>query len=122
MKRHIFIVVPVAMIMCMLAACVKEDVSVAGVWEQQIEEYVVRLTIKEDETFFLQVGDRSRKISGEYQIRGDVIMLVDDDCDESEGKYRVNIREGSLKFSLLNDACEGRVNVVAGEWKEVGNQ
>ena len=111
-----------AILILILAACVKNDVLVIGVWEQQIDEFVVRLTFNEDATFFLQVGDHSRNISGEYQIRGDVILLMDDDCGEFEGKYRVRLRDGSVTFSLLNDACEGRVSVVVGEWKKAGNQ
>ena len=106
----------------MLAACVKNDVLVVGVWEQQIDEFLVRLTFNEDETFFLQVGDRSRNFGGEYQIRGEVILLMDDDCGEFEGKYKVLLREDSVTFSLLNDACEGRVSVVVGEWNKAGNQ
>jgi hypothetical protein len=122
LKRHAFIVTALAMIAIMLAACVKADISIAGTWEQQIEEYVVRLKFNDDKTFFLQVGDQSRKIDGEYQIRGDVILLMDDDCNDFEGKYRAIVREDSVTFSLLNDACEGRVSVVVGEWKKVENQ
>jgi hypothetical protein len=121
LKRHFGFVFISVMLLFILAGCVTEDVSVAGVWEQRIEEYVVRLTFIEDGTFYLQVGDRSRTIEGEYKTRGDVIMLTDSDCGDSEGKYRIKTREGSISFSLLNDACDGRESVVVGEWKQVEN-
>ncbi len=105
----------------LLAGCVRGDVHVAGIWERQIEEYLVRLSFDGEENFVLQVGERSRSISGRYSMRGDVIVLVDDDCGDVEGKYRVEMQETSASFSVLNDACDGRQEVVDGEWLKVGN-
>ncbi len=109
-------------LMLILAACGKDNVSVAGDWERQIDEYIVRLNFNTDETFILQVGERSRTINGKYDVRGNVVLVVDEDCGEIEGKYRVEVRGNTATFSVLNDACEGRVVVVDGEWQGTGNQ
>jgi len=120
-KQWLFFCIAIVLIL-LLTACGKDNVSVAGVWERQIDEYIVRMNFNTDETFILQVGERSRTISGEYDVRGNVVLFVDDDCGEIEGKYRVGVRGNTATFSVLNDACEGRVEVVNGEWQGAGNQ
>jgi len=120
-KQRVVLFVALVLIL-ILVACAKDNVSVAGFWERQIDEYIVRLSFDADETFSLQVGERSRTISGEYDVRGNVILFVDDDCGEIEGKYRVEVRGNSATFSVLNDACEGRIEVVNGEWQGTVNQ
>ncbi len=122
MKKAHFLFTAMIILAASFTGCVHNDVNVIGAWERQIDEYLVRLSFAGDETFILQVGDSNRSINGEYELRGDVIMLVDDDCGEVEGKYRVRAQEGSATFIVLNDACDGRVQVVVGEWFNVGNQ
>lgn len=122
MKKRLTIILAKTIILFVVCACVKENVSIVGVWERQIDGYIVGLSFSEDETFFLQVGERDKVLFGEYEIRGDVILLIDDDCDDIEGKYRVETQESITRFRVLNDACEGRVEVVAGDWRRVGNQ
>lgn len=122
LKKRLTIILAKTIILFVVCACVKENVSIVGVWERQIDGYIVGLSFSEDETFFLQVGERDKVLFGEYEIRGDVILLIDDDCDDIEGKYRVETQESITRFRVLNDACEGRVEVVAGDWRRVGNQ
>jgi hypothetical protein len=121
-KKPLFLFATMAVLAALCSGCVQDDLHVVGVWERQIDEYLVRLSFDADGTFILQVGESNRSIYGEYELKGGVILLVDDDCDEIEGKYRVRVLEDAATFSVLNDTCEGRFQVVAGEWLMVGNQ
>ncbi len=122
LKKLLFVLFIAMVLILMLAACGKDNVSIAGVWERQIDEYIICLNFNTDGTFILQVGERRRTISGKYDVRGNVVLFVDDDCGEIEGKYRVGVRGNTATFSVLNDECEGRVDVVKGEWQGTGNQ
>jgi hypothetical protein len=122
LKKQLLVLFAAMVLLLMLTACGKDDVSVVGVWERQIDEFIVRLNFNADESFILQVGERSRTISGNYDVRGNVILFVDDDCGEIEGKYRVGVHGNTATFIVLNDECEGRVEVVNGEWQGTGNQ
>jgi hypothetical protein len=121
-KKPLFLFATMIVLVVLCTGCVRDDVNVVGVWGRKIEEYLVRLSFDGGETFTLQVGESDRKINGVYELRGDVILLVDDDCGEIEGKYRVRAQEDAAIFGVLNDACDGRVQVIAGEWFRVGNQ
>ncbi|NIS81450.1 MAG: hypothetical protein GTO14_14885 [Anaerolineales bacterium] len=96
--------------------CYRSGVELVGTWERRIDSYEVRVIFDNDGTFQLQVGDRARTIDGVYEVEDDIIVISDEDCEEFEGKYRVERDAYTLTFFALNDACEGRTQVLTGNW------
>jgi hypothetical protein len=62
--------------------------------------------------------DSGIQVQGLYELHGKQIYFNDIEgnvCD-STGMYSYNIYNDTLKFSLVRDGCEGRVNSISGLW------
>lgn len=56
-------------------------------------------------------------------IQGDTLTFSDYNTSEhacpDPGKYKINLNNGELKFSVIEDACDGRAKALDGlVWKE----
>ncbi len=103
------------LVMVVMAGCSRVDQDIEGVWYRSVEDLDVFLSF-EKETFWLRVGSGSRQMVGRYEIEGDTLKLVDEDCGEAVGSYLLKKAEGRITFTLIEDACEGRTSVLQGEW------
>ena len=114
--RSIYLTIITAiLLMIMMTSCSKVDVDIQGEWYRSVEGLDVYLSF-EQETFWLRVGSGSRQMAGGYEIKEDILKVVDEDCGEIEGVYRLTKAEGMITFSIIEDACEGRASVLRGEW------
>jgi len=69
--------------------------------------------------------------SGEVVIRvhcmitGDTLTIVNQDgeqhgCADQKGRYKIDLKDDSLIFTVIDDACEGRSQALQGaKWKAV---
>lgn len=105
----------VGLLTVMMASCSKVDLEIEGVWYRSVEDMDVYLSF-DQEAFWLRVGSGSRQMVGRYDIEGDTLKLVDEDCGDAEGTYRLKKSEGRITFTLIEDACEGRASVLLEEW------
>jgi hypothetical protein len=90
---------------------------IEGAYHRPFDDLDASLTF-EIESFRLRVGSGSRQVVGRYEIRGETVKLLDEDCGDVEGVYRVRKAEGRITFILIEDACEGRLSVLEGEWAQ----
>jgi len=57
-------------------------------------------------------------------ISGDTLTIVNQDpeqhgCPDQRGKYKINLKDDDLVFTLIEDACEGRSQAIHNvKWKE----
>jgi hypothetical protein len=56
------------------------------------------------------------KSSGKYRLSGRDIKFEDNSCN-GNGSYRFLLKNGTLSFLPLNDACIKRTGVLTGEWR-----
>ena len=58
-------------------------------------------------------------------IASDTVSMVNKDgeqhgCPDQKGKYKINIKDGDLILTLIDDPCEGRSRALHGvKWKAV---
>lgn len=101
----------------LLTSCRPVDVSITGAWIRTVEGVEAALTYLEDGSFVLGVVGGSRRVEGTYQLSGTTLRLLDEDCGDLEGVYEVARGEMGLEIFLLDDSCEGRVQVLVGSWR-----
>jgi hypothetical protein len=121
MEAELRVVCVTSIVLCLLtvpiASCSKVDMDIEGVWYRSVEDLDVLLSF-EKETFWLRVGSGSRKVDGRYNIEGETIRLIDEDCGDAEGIYRLTESGGRVTFTLIEDVCNGRRFVLQGEWEQ----
>jgi hypothetical protein len=107
----------VLLVVMLLTSCRSVDVSIIGAWQRTVEGVEAVITYLEDGSFTLGVVGSSRQVEGTYQLSGTTLRLLDADCGDMEGVYEVARGETVLEIFLLEDSCEGRVQVLVGSWR-----
>jgi len=96
-----------------------QDVPINGIWQKQTSPAT---------TFeFMTVADKHQygyqdtlgiQVQGFYELHGKQIYFndIEGNVCNSTGIYSYNIYKDTLKFSLVRDDCEGRINGISGLW------
>jgi CubicO group peptidase (beta-lactamase class C family) len=97
----------------------KSDDSIIGVWQKQTSDRIITRTFMPDNKVQSDfMGDPEIDIWGYYQLKGDEIVFRDIGgaaCNTS-GIYKFMVRNYTLTFTLMDDACDGRSGGLSGTW------
>ena len=67
-------------------------------------------------TIVIDFGFKTDMLGCSFTAADDVIKLVDDGCEETEGTYGYGIDGDTLTFELISDWCKDRSEAVPGDW------
>lgn len=75
-----------------------------------------------DKTFFLYNSGGQTMVMGEYQIKENIVTLIDKEgpisCQPgNKGDYKFTLTENGLKLELIDDNCPGRKALAISSWK-----
>ncbi len=96
-----------------------QDFPIIGIWQKQTSSVVTFtfMTVVSKHQYDYN-DDQGIHVQGLYELHGKQIYFNDiegNKCD-STGIYSYNINKDTLKFSLVRDGCEGRINGISGLW------
>lgn len=96
-----------------------QDFPIIGTWQKQASPSATFtfMTVANKHKYGYE-DDSGIQVKGFYELHGKQIYFNDIEgnvCD-STGMYSYNIYKDTLKFSLVRDGCEGRVNSISGLW------
>jgi len=88
-----------------------------GTWERTTGEGLFRLTFRADSSFTAARVVDDTSIEGTYALEGGTLTFFDDECGPTVGGvYQFSVTDQSLQFTVINDECSGRSDVVHGAW------
>jgi hypothetical protein len=96
-----------------------QDFPLIGIWQKQTSPAVIFtfMTVVNKQQYDYK-DDLEIHVQGFYELHGKQIYFNDiegNKCD-STGIYIYNCYKDTLKFSLVRDGCEGRINGISGIW------
>jgi len=99
---------------CNNAAEKQPEHNIVGEWDAHLENqgkpYLVIGRFKDNGTYDAFI-DGKLIVSGKYRTTGDSIYFRDGSCDmEYEGLYKLTYYEDSVRFNMLQDTCQERIN------------
>ena len=95
-----------------------QDLPIIGVWQKQPGHKITFSLTAENKQQYDYKYDSEIHVWGSYELIGKRILLFDiggNICPET-GTYNYDIHNDTLKFSLVGDDCEGRINGISGIW------
>lgn len=100
-----------------------DDPAIVGTWvKTNFDGNWFTLTIESSDTGYRIdfPGDLLDDISGRYSISEGNITFQDVEgsrsCPDMAGNYRYSVKENLLCFSLVEDSCSGRAQIIHGDW------
>ncbi len=91
---------------------------IIGVWEKQPGHTIAFTNTTENKQQYDYKYDSEIHVWGSYELIGKRILLYDiggNICPET-GTYNYEIYNDTLKFTLVGDDCDGRINGISGIW------
>lgn len=113
MKKVIFTIVVILFVAATLCACSSKEFP-TGTYTY----FDTSVEYRDDGTFTLMSGNKVIT-EGTYSIKDDEIQFTDSYCAETDanpGIYKWQFEDGNLRFELIEDPCEGRVEAVLLAW------
>ncbi len=96
-----------------------QDLPIIGIWQKQTSSAVTFTFMAViDKHQYDYKDDQGIHVQGLCELHGTQIYFNDTEgnkCD-STGIYNYNVYKDTLKFSLVRDGCEGRINGISGLW------
>ena len=96
-----------------------QDFAITGIWQKQTSPSITFTFMTVVKKYQYDYSDdQGIHVQGLYELHGKQIYFNDIEgnmCD-SAGIYSYNIYKDTLKFSLVRDGCEGRINGISGLW------
>ncbi|MEM7009112.1 MAG: hypothetical protein AAF462_08270 [Thermodesulfobacteriota bacterium] len=88
-----------------------------GLWEKTVNKEIIgTLELEENSKFtFTAVDSKHTDSKGRYSLIEDEITFEDDTC-QNPGTYQYIIGKDVLTFTLKDDTCEQRAQVITGTW------
>ncbi|MDX1741428.1 MAG: hypothetical protein R3178_09055, partial [Rhodothermales bacterium] len=88
---------------------------ILGLWERDIGQTTVGWLFKEGGVFQLGVPRPFFPVVGNWTLRGDSLSVTDPGCLD-RGLYTVEIKDGELTPTVIDDSCDGRRSTLEGAW------
>ena len=95
-----------------------QDLPIIGIWQKQTSHIITFTVTAENKQQYDYKYDSEIHVWGLYELKEKRILFNDiggNKCDEA-GIYNYDINKDTLKFSLVSDVCEGRINGMSGLW------
>jgi hypothetical protein len=95
-----------------------QDLPIIGVWQKQPGHTITFNLTAENKQQYDYKYDSEIHVWGLYELKEKRILFNDiggNICDET-GIYNYDLNNDTLKFSLVSDVCEGRINGMSGLW------
>ena len=95
-----------------------QDLPIIGIWLKQTGHIITFTLTAENKQQYDYKYDSEIHVWGLYELKEKRILFNDmggNICGET-GIYNYDINNDTLKFSLVSDVCEGRINGMSGLW------
>jgi hypothetical protein len=95
-----------------------QDLPIIGIWQKQTSHIITFTVTAENKQQYDYKYDSEIHVWGLYELKEKRILFNDiggNICGET-GIYNYDINNDTLKFSLVSDVCEGRINGMSGLW------
>jgi hypothetical protein len=95
-----------------------QDLPIIGIWQKQTSHIITFTVTAENKQQYDYKYDSEIHVWGLYELKEKRILFNDiggNICGET-GIYNCDINNDTLKFSLVSDVCEGRINGMSGLW------
>lgn len=125
MNRTIFRLALIVMMLPLIFACDEVDepqADISGSWTRihAVTNIPVRITFLADGTFTFEpliATDLHSASEGSYKVKGsELTFFADDDCQDMDGTYRMNVKCDTFDAETLSDGCEPRNVTIEGRW------
>ena len=95
-----------------------QDLPIIGIWQKQTSHIITFTVTAENKQQYDYKYNSEIHVWGLYELKEKRILFNDiggNICGET-GIYNYDINNDTLKFSLVSDVCEGRINGMSGLW------
>ena len=95
-----------------------QDLPIIGIWQKQTSHIITFTVTAENKQQYDYKYDSEIHVWGSDELKEKRILFNDiggNICGET-GIYNYDINNDTLKFSLVSDVCEGRINGMSGLW------
>jgi|GEM_PF-2260590 len=90
-------------------------------WIKTHEKYgTIHLEFKKDSTYtVICLLKPDKPISGTFSLRGNLLIFETDSSCKMKAEYIIAITKESLNFTMKEDQCNGRNEIIPGIWKTI---
>lgn len=114
MKKYFVIFVLIFAFGCSEDSTGPEENSIVGKWQKLIydtggeEEVLLIIEFTDDNKYYVETSldpDSGPFLEGTYTFVGSILLMVDDKCEEIEGKYKIEFENNGFTVELIEDEC-----------------
>ncbi len=95
-----------------------QELQITGIWQKQPGHTITFTITAENKQQYDYKYDSELHVWGSYELTGKRILLNDigGNMCPGTGTYNYEIHNDTLKFTLVGDDCEGRIEGISGIW------
>ncbi len=95
-----------------------QAVPITGVWQKQPGHTISFTVTPENKQQYDYKYETELHVWGSYELTGKRILLNDigGNICPGTGTYNYEIHNDTLKFTLVSDECDGRIDGISGIW------
>ena len=126
--KKVYLTLVIAILFLSFFGCTEDSVNnsptytIVGKWEKTIDTLmtiILEFKVHENGIGEFVIGVGTEGLTGNYKIVGNEITFTDPECEGIEGKYQYEVDAQILKFTIIDDECEGRGTILSGIWTKV---